>query len=767
MKFFENIRKNRTAVMFFIACSVVFAMLAIPVTAWADESDVVKVDNGIPVVYLNIDETQGTIEDMIASPDHSVYCYGTITIDVPEGFHYTDFEDLVCESIQELSMSIRGRGNSTWKKDMKKPYKIKLDKKTDIFGLGKNKHWALLANSSDNTLIRDRITAWLGDEMGFDFTPRGVPVDLVMTGQEYGSVYLGSYYFTETVRVDDNRLEIAELEEDDTDPAVITGGYLLQDATQLREGSLDRFYTKRGVDWGTETPSFDTETEALLASQKDGDSAETPGILTDAYENHVQQEYIQNYIQEFEDTLFEEGTAYREYMDVENAAKYWLMNIFPLNNDAYATGSTYIYKDRDPEVGISKLYWGPLWDFDYAWDYKDETEGLSYGHDWMKPLFYDREEGGFIEEVHKQWPKLKSLAEELIVDGGLIDRYYEETKASADQDRKLWPMAKEGTYEDEIERLKTWIRDRITWFDENLNQIDSMMHKVTLVSGQDVYMTDFQKDGDEYSVQGIYPEREGYTFLGWLDEDGHEVESDIRIYKDTILTAKYAADSEMTHAKDIAFRKDSDIIQRNIMMPTYQIPYEIIPADAEDQKVRWSSSNEAFATVDEYGKVRYSGTGEATFTAELRLGTTRTFTLTVTSDAFPVLRSVSAEEEKLKLSAGEQRPFLIQTDPSPVHIDDYEYWSDNESVVTVDEMGVITAVRPGHARVFVRVTAAGEEDDVVLETYTTVNVNNKPLTDIPNTGSNPHLGWYIAMAAGSLGLLLAGMFRKRKNQTED
>ena len=39
-----------------------------------------------------------------------------------------------------LAMSIKGRGNSTWR-NPKKPYKIKLDEEADIFGLGANKHW--------------------------------------------------------------------------------------------------------------------------------------------------------------------------------------------------------------------------------------------------------------------------------------------------------------------------------------------------------------------------------------------------------------------------------------------------------------------------------------------------------------------------------------------------------------------------------------------------------------------------------------------------
>ena len=198
-----------------------------------------EVDNGIPVVYLNIDESRGTIEEMIGSVDHSVYCYGTISIAVPEGFRYSDMPDVSLESLNGLEMSIRGRGNSTWERAPKKPFKIKLEKKADVLGLGENKHWVLLANYFDQTLIRDRITAWLGDEIGLGFTPRGVPVDLVLIGDEYGAQYLGSYYLSENVRVDKNRLQIEELNEDDTDPATITGGYLIQNAYQVAKASWE------------------------------------------------------------------------------------------------------------------------------------------------------------------------------------------------------------------------------------------------------------------------------------------------------------------------------------------------------------------------------------------------------------------------------------------------------------------------------------------------------------------------------------------------
>lgn len=79
-----------------------------------------------------------------------------------------------------------------------------------------------------------------------------------MKGDDYGTHYLGSYYLTENVRVDTNRLEIEELKGTDTDPETITGGYLVQNGSQVDDSSPNDFYTDRGINWASDTPSFDT-----------------------------------------------------------------------------------------------------------------------------------------------------------------------------------------------------------------------------------------------------------------------------------------------------------------------------------------------------------------------------------------------------------------------------------------------------------------------------------------------------------------------------
>lgn len=663
-------------------------------------------DNGIPVVYLTIDESQGTIEDMITSPDHSVYCYGTISIDVPDGFSYSDFPDITCEDLSEMGMQIRGRGNSTWVHANKKPFKIKLDSKTDIFGLGKNKHWALLANAMDPTLVKDRITGWLGDEMGFDFTPRGVPVDLVMTGSgDYGTQYLGSYYLTENVRVDTNRIEIDELEEDDTDPSVITGGYLLQDALQVRDGSPDRFTTDKGIEWATHTPSFDTE--------------------DDGYVNDAQQQYIQNYIQDFEDVLFDGSTAYRDLMDMESAAKYWWVNIFSLNGDAFGTSSTYIYKERDNGATPGKIYWGPLWDFDLAWGRTDIT-GFDVGHLWMKPMFCDRAEGGFLQEVKDQWPAMRAALTEIVEEGGLLDKYYEETLASAEQDRLIYdPEGQEADFKTSVEKLRTWINNRMAWVDENLYTLDDLAHRVEYIVDGEVYTTVFTDRYDVIDGSEDYPEKEGYLFCGWEDADGFILDYETDVTSDMALTAVYKPDSEAVFAEDIVFKKSSDIVRYIPWARTYDISYVLIPEGADEKYAQWSSSDEEVATVDNKGKVLFSGPGEVTLTATLRSGVSRTFTLKITEgEALVVPESISPEKDTITLDVGKQAGFTIVTDPDPANVDSFMYDVSDPGVAIVDSSGIITAMAPGETTVTVTTLTYDENGaEVTLTASAKVIVN--------------------------------------------
>ena len=113
--------------------------------------------------------------------------------------------------------SIKGRGNTTWRLD-KKPYNIKLDKKTSLLGMDKNKSWCLLANAQEHSMIRNVLMYDLANEVGLDFSPESRFVDLYSNGE-----YLGTYQLTQKVEAGNGDLvDITDLE-GNTEDAVSAG----------------------------------------------------------------------------------------------------------------------------------------------------------------------------------------------------------------------------------------------------------------------------------------------------------------------------------------------------------------------------------------------------------------------------------------------------------------------------------------------------------------------------------------------------------------
>ena len=115
---------------------------------------------------------------------------------------------------------IKGRGNSTWNY-MKKPYQIKLGKKTDLLQTGDPdeaaKTWVLLANAYDSSFILNTLTFDLADALGLPYSPNSRPIDLYYDGE-----YRGTYLLSEKTEINGGRVDINDLEEDfeDANPQV-------------------------------------------------------------------------------------------------------------------------------------------------------------------------------------------------------------------------------------------------------------------------------------------------------------------------------------------------------------------------------------------------------------------------------------------------------------------------------------------------------------------------------------------------------------------
>ena len=707
----HSIKKNiiKTVILLVAIAAVCIALTGV---SFADAA----ADNGIPVVYVTVSGSKADIAAMHNDPDHKITCSGVVSIDVPEGFRYADMPaNAQCADVAERAMTIRGRGNSTWRAN-KKPYKLKLNEAADLFGLGSNKHWVLLANAYDRTLIKDRITGWLGDAIGMEYTPRGYPVDLVMRSSDgtYDK-YLGSYYLSEQVRVGENRIEIEELKKKDVDDDIITGGYLIQNGMQTEETSPSYFETNSEATWANHTPNFDPS--------------------DDGYVNDKQKNYIRGYMQDLEDAIFSadyEGvnsTSYRDLMDLESAAKYWLVDQACKNADSYGTGSTYLYKPRG-----DKMYWGPLWDFDFAWYYHQNYDRFEINHEWLEGMLYDRGEGGFVQEIKKQWPAVKNALIRIAADDGIIDQYFEETKQSQAADLELYPAKvdsedTEYTDEEEVfepekekELFKKWILNRVDWIDKHLNDLDNLYHLVSVEVDGTVFDHVFVHHGYPYYYKLTAPPKEGYVLIGWQDQSGKTLNDLVVCNRDVVVRPVYIPEEDATKPTGIIFRNSEVYV--DLSENTYQFEFTLIPEDAQDLRVNWVSSNEEIAAIkdvsDGVAEAALYKTGDVTFTATLKSGVSESVTLHIVDYKRPWANSIKTDQDIYTLAAGGYGH--IEAIPNPIDGILQDPWleSEDESIVEVDSNGVLKAVKPG--RTTVTISADVMRDGSLIQLKKTVEI---------------------------------------------
>jgi hypothetical protein len=460
----------------------------------------------VPVVDVNVDESLGTIAAMNGDKEHQTECYGDMTINIPEGYkaEYTD-DELTTETY-ELEY-IRGRGNSTWDAD-KKPYKVKLSKKANLFGMGANKHWGLIANYYDYTLLRNKYTYWLGAKLGMEYTPKSVFVDVVMNGS-----YLGSYCLSELIRLDENRVDLDELDETVTSGDDITGGYLINCGNDSAKSNFEVNYNNGdSVSYSVEAPDFD---EVMVPEQL---------------------EYIKNYFQNLYDAVYSDdlcdknGVRYSEYLDVDSMIDYYIIQGTSSNGDAFGNGSTYLYKKRG-----GKLYWGPLWDFDYvAWG-ATEFIDINYVNEMnynMFPMFSQlySKDSEFKAKFDKRIKEIGDVILETTQDGNRIDKYAKDVYLSQLADHQIIPTYVEEsnnelkeagsdtinvTYDSEISRFKSWLKKKVEYQSENIDDILGKKTTANFYIDDELFHT-VELDGLELDVDSIpKPTAEGKEFLYW------------------------------------------------------------------------------------------------------------------------------------------------------------------------------------------------------------------------------------------------------------
>lgn len=367
--------------------------------------------------------------------------------------------------------TVRLRGNySSSNECPKKSYRIKFDEKRKFFGSpAKVKKWTLIPNYGDKTLIRNQLAFDFSERFGMAYTPFHKMVHVWMNGE-----YKGVYQLCDQVEIHKNKINIDEMEEGDVEGEALTGGFFLEiDAYAKNEEWW--FLSKKGNPVTIKSPD-----DPQVNEQKD--------YITDHFNKMEALVFDKNYD-------VEEG--YQKYLDLPSFLKRHLHQELIANIDAL--WSCFMYKKR----GDDKFYTGPVWDHDLAfdndqrthlnvttsnnvnWAYKYGSYASSdhaYGYSRATIELWDNILADPIAE-HKMWAEWARLRCTKAVDldelNSVIDGYYYMLGGVAqDMNFTRWDILNSqvhqnyiarGSYQAEVDYLKTYLGFRIPWMDNKLN----------------------------------------------------------------------------------------------------------------------------------------------------------------------------------------------------------------------------------------------------------------------------------------------------------
>ena len=149
---------------------------------------------------------------------------------------------------------------------------------------------------------------------------------------------------------------------------------------------------------------------------------------------------------------------------------------------------------------------------------------------------------------------------------------------------------------------------------------------------------------------------------------------------------------DVVHVQSVALDKTENTF--NTIGNILTLKATVLPSDATDKSVEWSSDKEDVATVDASGKVTAKGNGTATITVTTKdQGKTATCAITVAQ----WVTSITLSKTSLSLVIGEEETISV-TSVLPDNANDktYTWYSSDNSIAVVDQNGKITAKAKGN-----------------------------------------------------------------------
>jgi hypothetical protein len=197
--------------------------------------------------------------------------------------------------------------------------------------------------------------------------------------------------------------------------------------------------------------------------------------------------YISQYLDTYYNALYSPNfqdpvSGYAQYVDVDAAIDHHILNILAFNVDALRL-SSFFYKPRQ-----GKLVFGPLWDFDRALGSTDgrdanprtwratggdrDTDMFNpdpsiFSNPWYSQMFRDID---FWQRWIDRWQDLRRNQFALTNLHALVDSLVNQVREAERREIVRWPgftSPRGGTYQAEVDRMKTWLSNRVDFIDTN------------------------------------------------------------------------------------------------------------------------------------------------------------------------------------------------------------------------------------------------------------------------------------------------------------
>ncbi|MCQ2485875.1 MAG: CotH kinase family protein [Clostridia bacterium] len=427
----------------------------------------------------------------------------------------SEFDD--SSVLYEGKTEIKGRGNSTWYSE-KKPYKLKLNSKSDLFGMGKSKHWVLLSNPYDSSNMRNDVSYKLSEDMGLN-TQKCVWVELVLNG-----CHVGLYQLVEHVRIEENRVNITKWDDIAEDAAKAIYKKNTDIMTKAERDELIDIMTEN-MNWVT-TDTVTYKNNSFKVSDYYSVPSITGGYLIEASVDVSpngfvvpsglklvvdepegigagMKEYISGYYSALDKALFSNDYCteyqgktmrYSDFIDVESFAKGILINEIFENSD-FGTKSTWMSKDID-----GKIVFGPIWDMDYT-TISSFNVWTTAKKAWIKRILSDPMFMNVVRNIYFEYRY--TAIQDIIKNGGYFDSAYDKITDAAIKNDRLWNNSL--LFEDNADDFRIRLQRKIKWLDEQFKTLDSALASVAVKNNysQFINSTDLELtlDNDSLTVK--------------------------------------------------------------------------------------------------------------------------------------------------------------------------------------------------------------------------------------------------------------------------